>query len=109
MSAPHRIDVHHHIVPPAYVEALAGIGISNAGGMPFPAWSAEETLAMMDRQGIRAAVTSISSPGVHFGDAAFARDLARRCNEVSAALVRDHAGRFGAFAVLPLPEVKVFP
>ncbi|MDJ0853120.1 MAG: hypothetical protein QNK04_32530 [Myxococcota bacterium] len=30
MSAPHRIDVHHHIVPPAYV-ALAGIGISNAG------------------------------------------------------------------------------
>jgi hypothetical protein len=27
MSAvPHRIDVHHHIVPREYVEALAGIG-----------------------------------------------------------------------------------
>ena len=29
----------------------------------------------MDDNGIQAAVTSISAPGVHFGDAPFARDL----------------------------------
>ena len=105
-ASPHRVDVHHHILPSGYTSALAGQGITGGGGIPFPAWNESETLAMMDRQGIQAAVTSISTPGVHFGDAAFARDLARRCNEVSAGLVRDHPARFGGFAFLPLPEVK---
>jgi len=106
VSEPQRIDVHHHILPPEYVSALGGIGISGGGGMPFPAWSAEQALGVMDRNGIQAAVTSISAPGVHFGDADFARDLARRCNELSARLVSDHPARFGSFAVLPLPDVK---
>ena len=104
-TEPHRIDVHHHILPPEYVSALARLGISGGGGIPFPAWNAAEALAMMDRQGIALAVTSISSPGVHFGDPHAARDLARRCNEASAALMRDHPTRFGAFATLPLPDV----
>jgi predicted TIM-barrel fold metal-dependent hydrolase len=106
MSDPVRIDVHHHILPAEYVAALAGIGITGGGGIPFPAWSAEDALGVMDENGIQAAVTSISSPGVHFGDAAFARDLARRCNEASALLVAHHPARFGAFATLPLPDVK---
>lgn len=104
-TKPHRIDVHHHILPPAYLTALAGIGITGGGGIPFPAWGVDGTLEMMDRQGIAAAVTSVSAPGVHFGDPAFARDLARRCNEASARLVSDHPTRFGAFATLPLPDV----
>jgi predicted TIM-barrel fold metal-dependent hydrolase len=100
-----RIDVHHHILPPHYVGALAGLGITGGGGIPFPAWSMDHALEMMDRQGAEAAVTSVSAPGVHFGDAAFARDLARRCNETSAALVAAAPARFGAFATLPLPDV----
>src|SRR6185369_10322070 len=105
MTAPFRIDVHHHILPTEYVSALARINITGGGGIPFPRWSVEDALALMDRHGIQAAVTSISSPGVHFGDAAAARDLARRCNEISARLVSDHPDRFGAFATLPLPDV----
>jgi hypothetical protein len=105
MTAPRSIDIHHHILPPEYVSALAGIGITGGGGMPFPRWSAEEALGLMDRHGIQSAVTSISSPGVHLGDAAAARHLARRCNEISARLVSDHPTRFGAFATLPLPDV----
>jgi predicted TIM-barrel fold metal-dependent hydrolase len=105
MSEPHRIDVHHHILPPEYVAALAGLGIAGGGDIPFPPWSVAGTLEMMDRQGIAAAVTSVSAPGVHFGDAAFARDLARRCNDAAAGLVADHPTRFGAFATLPLPDV----
>ena len=100
------IDVHHHIVPPAYLEALAGIGVTMVAGIQFPAWDAETTLGVMDRNGIAFALTSFSTPGVHFGDDAFARDLARRCNEISAELVREHPSRFGAFAVLPLPDVE---
>ena len=106
MTEPHRIDVHHHVLPSEYVDSLAGIGIRGAGGIDFPAWSADAALAMLDQCGIQAAATSISSPGVHFGDATFARDLARRCNEASARLVQDHPTRFGAFATLPLPDVK---
>jgi predicted TIM-barrel fold metal-dependent hydrolase len=105
MTEPHRIDVHHHILPNEYVSALAGMGITGGGGIPFPQWSAEDAIGLMDRHAIQSAVTSISSPGVHFGDAAAARDLARRCNEFSARLVRDHPTRFGAFATLPLPDV----
>src|SRR5262249_57098823 len=109
MTAPFRIDVTHHILPGDYVSALARIGITGGGGVPFPSWSVDDALGLMDRHGIQAAVTSISSPGVHFGDAATARDLARRCNEISARLVSDHPTRFGGFATLPLPDVHVAP
>jgi len=105
MTETHRIDVHHHILPPDYVATLARMGISAGGGMPFPSWSPEEALGLMDRRGIQTAVTSISTPGVHFGDEAAARDLARRCNECSARLIADHPTRFGGFAILPLPDV----
>ena len=30
----HRIDIHHHIVPREYVEALAGIGVETPGRFP---------------------------------------------------------------------------
>lgn len=101
-----RIDVHHHILPALYTAALAKLGIGSGGGVAFPPWDPETALAVMDRNGIATAVTSISAPGIHFGDDAAARDLARRCNELSARLVADHPTRFGAFAVLPLPDVK---
>jgi predicted TIM-barrel fold metal-dependent hydrolase len=105
IAPPHRIDVHHHVFPPGYVRALRRIGVAQTGGVPLPRWRAERALAIMDRQGIATAVTSISAPGVHFGDAGLARELARECNEFSAGLIRAHPGRFGGFAILPLPDV----
>ena len=102
-SQSHRIDVHHHILPPFYVAALEGIGVTVA---PFPEWTAQKSLDIMDEHGITTAITSISTPGVYFKDSSFSRDLARRCNEYSAQLIRDYPGRFGAFASLPLPDVE---
>ncbi len=102
---PFRIDVHHHAVPREYTKALEKIGIHDALGRPFPEWSAKKSLEVMDANGIAAAVASISSPGVYFGDRSAARDIARLCNELSAKMVSDHPSRFGAFASLPLPDI----
>jgi predicted TIM-barrel fold metal-dependent hydrolase len=50
-------------------------------------------------------VTSISTPGVHVGNDARARALARRCNELSAEFMEVYPARLGGFAALPLPDV----
>ena len=63
-------------------------------------------LEMMDRLGIASSVLSISAPGLHFGDDAAARDLARYCNDEGARAVHAHPRRFGLFASLPLPDVE---
>ncbi|MCG0286141.1 amidohydrolase family protein [Streptomyces sp. PSAA01] len=104
MTFPARIDVHQHIVPPIWVETLAAHGL-DSGGWAIPAWSPTSALAMMDQQGIAAGVLSVTSPGVHLGSDAQARDLARAVNEYGAEVVRDHPGRFGHFASVPLPDV----
>jgi 6-methylsalicylate decarboxylase len=99
------IDVHAHLIPPFYREALiaAGRGPSISGG--FPAWSPEQALEQMDQNGIAAAILSVSQPGVHFGDDSAACNLARTFNDYMARLSAARAGRLGAFAVLPLPDV----
>jgi predicted TIM-barrel fold metal-dependent hydrolase len=101
-----KIDVHHHMIPKEYLATLASVGIKNAVGEPFPHWDVESTLAFMDRQGIAAAINSISAPGIYFGDTDFTHKLARKCNEISARVVSKYPHRFGAFAILPLPDIE---
>ena len=100
------IDVHQHPIPEYYKRALAAVGIHGSGENPWAEWSLAGQIELMDENGIAAAVNSIASPGVHFGDAAAAIRLARECNEDSARVVADYPHRFGAFAILPLPEVE---
>jgi 6-methylsalicylate decarboxylase len=59
----------------------------------------------MDQNGIGAAVLSVSSPALGFVDGDAARELARSANESARALIMAHPDRFGAFALLPLPNV----
>jgi 6-methylsalicylate decarboxylase len=99
------IDVHHHLIPDLYAATIDDKGFGSVAGVERPAWSPEISLGVMDRNGIELAITSISAPGVHFGDDKAARELARRCNETSAELVSDHPLRFGSFACVPLPDL----
>lgn len=101
-----KIDVHAHFITEKYCEALVAAGQDRPDGIPaLPQWSEELALGAMDELGIRLAILSISSPGVHFGDAAAAVELARVVNEAGARIVRAKPSRFGFFATLPLPEV----
>ena len=100
------IDVHAHHLPGFYLEQATAAGHAHPDGMGgWPSWSVRDHLDLMDRNGIETAMLSMSSPGVHFGDDKAARLLARRVNEYTAELTRDHPGRFGNFVSLPLPDV----
>lgn len=98
------IDVHHHILPDFFWNATNDAH-GPVGGFAPPPWSKQGMLSYMDDAGIDVAITSISTPGVHMGDDAAASDLARRVNELSAAMVQERPNRLGGFAALPLPDV----
>ena len=98
------VDLHHHVIPDFYWEASNEDG-NAAGGIDPPPWSLDGAIAYLDEAKIDVAVPSISTPGVHFGDDVAARNLARRCNEYLAGIRHDRPDRFGAFAVLPLPDI----
>jgi predicted TIM-barrel fold metal-dependent hydrolase len=100
-----RIDVHFHYLSPEYREKMIDAVGGSPDGFAAPQWSAEAALAMMDRMNIATGMLSVSSPGVHFGNDAKARLLARSVNEFAARTMGDHRGRFGGFASLPLPDV----
>jgi predicted TIM-barrel fold metal-dependent hydrolase len=101
-----RIDVHHHLLPDFYRRALNSAGLREAGGRQLPDWSVGAALELMDLLGTRAAIVSISTPGVNFIEqpdrsAGLARDL----NDFSGDLARERPERFGFFATLPMPDL----
>ena len=103
------IDVHHHFVPPFYVSDHREHIAAAAGGRTHPAyltWTVERAIEAMDKNGVATAVLSLTTPGVWFGEARMAEQLARKVNEYAAELVRTHPGRFGFFAVVPLPDIE---
>ncbi len=106
-NAPRRIDVHHHLYPPKYLEELKSQLIADSpAGVSRPGdWSPAKSLEDMERNGVARSVVSLV-PGVWFGDAAAARRRARECNEWAAQMAGDHPGHFGVFASIPLPDVE---
>jgi predicted TIM-barrel fold metal-dependent hydrolase len=105
-SSVRKIDVHAHYLPDGYADAMRKGGITNPDGMPgYPKWSPELALETYEKLGIATGILSISSPGVHYGDDAAARGIARMANEAGAELAVKYPGRFGLFAALPMPDV----
>lgn len=102
---PERIDVHVHMSPDFYRQAFRDAGLVTTAGTSVD-WTPALALEQMDTHGIATSILSISFPGVHFGDDAAAEALARRCNELAAELGVRWPGRFGGFAVLPLPDLS---
>ncbi len=99
------IDVHSHYVPEGYRKALEDAGRLSTDIFALPKWDVQQHLEDMDRMNIGAAVISLSSPDIDWGDSATARWLARDANEVAAKAVQAYPDRFGFYATLPLPDV----
>jgi predicted TIM-barrel fold metal-dependent hydrolase len=99
---PYRIDVHHHLSPPAYI-AAANAG--NFGEALMKSWTPEKSLQDMDKAGVAVAMLSVTTPALNFTSGEAARKLARECNDYAAKLMADHPGRFGSFATIPLTDV----
>ncbi len=103
---PGLIDVHHHHLPPFWVEENRERVTAAFGTMrpPWFTWTPERAIEAMDRAGVRTGILSVTAPGVWYGEVQASRKAARRVNEYGADLVRKHPGRFGLFAALPLPD-----
>ncbi|AZO82195.1 hypothetical protein BLM15_29395 (plasmid) [Bosea sp. Tri-49] len=101
-----RIDIHHHFIPPRYRELVGAdaIGRTLVSGQA-PAWSPQQSIEAMDRNGVSLAVVSISAPGFQCDEGERAA-LCRHCNDFAARMRSDHPGRFGSFASLPLPDIE---
>jgi 6-methylsalicylate decarboxylase len=104
MPGARRIDVHFHIIPSFYKEAVYAAGSGPAIGR-YPDWSPELALELMDASGIDIAITSLAQPGVQFAPADAARTLARRCNAYAAELSARWPRRFAAFALVPMHDI----
>jgi 6-methylsalicylate decarboxylase len=106
MTSKNRIDVHTHVVPPVWADALPSHGGDPSGWAgPASAWSPERAIAFMDSLQIATGILSLTAPGVQGWEGQAKLDMARQVNEYTAGLVARHPTRFGNFATLPLPDI----
>jgi 6-methylsalicylate decarboxylase len=102
LAKPHRIDIHHHFAPPAWITAVKGREMLQRANTE---WTPARSIEDMDQAGVAAAIVSVTNPGLWFGDSEVTQRISRECNEYGAKLMQQHPGRFGLFAAMPLPDV----
>lgn len=118
-----NIDVHNHFYPESYLRALrtgrySATLTQGDGPDPILEYSGDYNILVpghrdldarvedMDAAGMDAHVLSLTTPGVHIEDPSAGAELARAVNEDFSAICREHAGRFYAFAALPLQDPR---
>ena len=69
-------------------------------------WTPSATLQRMEQFGIASSVLSLPVPGAWHQGREMSRRLARIANEYGARLAKEHPGRFGFFAAIPLPDAE---
>jgi predicted TIM-barrel fold metal-dependent hydrolase len=101
---PHRIDVHHHYYPPFLIEAWQKGNIRTTPVVNR--WKLEATLDQMDKGGVATAMLSLPT-GLNFRNISVEdnRNMTRLVNEYGVQAVKEHPGRFGMFAFMPMPDI----
>ncbi len=107
------IDCHTHFASPAYIKALTAKEGHHIAGyttwfalQTWKGYSPSKVIDDMDQQGVATSMISCTTPGAWFGDPAETRAMVREMNEYGAKMVSDNKGRFGLFALLPLPTIN---
>jgi 6-methylsalicylate decarboxylase len=105
-KAKRRIDVHNHFLPQRYMkeEHERIPNFKHSLGDLALSWTPEQTLEVMEKNGIEIAIGSSSTPGPWFGDVTAARRLSREWNDEAAKAVQQHPGRFGFFGMVAPPD-----
>src|SRR2546430_1429553 len=96
---PYRIDVHHHLMSPGYLEEVGG----GRAGSTFK-WSPAMSIEDMDKSGIAVSVLSLIQPAAVTNEVEKGRKIPRLSNDYGAQLPRDPNCRFARFPTLPLLE-----
>ena len=107
------VDVHHHFYPEFLMRAWAGASLTgdwadykaHFAKPPYTDWSPESALALLDATGIETAVLSLPAGTVGFLEGRAQQEMVRRINTFAVQLGRDYPGRFGLFALLPMPQI----
>ncbi len=94
------IDVHAHLLPTEFIEALKGEGRLMDEGFPLPKYDVESHLKWMDEAGVQTSVLTLAAP-----QPASAVTV-RQANEAATRIKQEHPGRFLFCAALPLPDVS---
>ena len=93
------IDVHAHLLPTEFIEALESEGRLMDEGFPLPKYDVENHLRWMDEAGVQTSVLTLAAPQPS------SAEVVRQTNETAARIRREHPGRFLFCAALPLPNV----
>jgi predicted TIM-barrel fold metal-dependent hydrolase len=99
-----KVDMHHHFFAPGPLKPFMD---RYPTPKPIIAYTPAQSIAAMDQAGVEIAL--LSSPAPFGDDPALFRDAvttARGLNEFGARMVSDYKGRFGLFAVLPMPQIE---
>lgn len=100
-----RVDIHTHLVPPFWAEALKSHG-GDPSGWGAPEWSPQLLLEFMDAEEIAVSILSLTAPGIEGWQGADRIKIAREINDYGASLVNDQPTRLGYLATLALPDVE---
>ena len=103
-GAARRLDVHHHFADPALLKLMTDK--KTQGYQFWQSYSPAKSIEDMDKGGVQTSFLSVTTPGIWFGVDQQTRRFARELNEYGAKIVSDYPGRFGLFAVLPLPNTN---
>ena len=93
------VDVHAHLLPTEFVEALEGEDRLMDEGFPLPKYDVEKHLQWMDEAGVQTSVLTLAAPQPS------SASIIRQTNETAARIKKEHPGRFLFCAALPLPDV----
>ena len=94
------VDVHAHLLPTEFVEALEGEGRLIDEGFPLPQYDVEKHIQWMDEAGVQTSVLTLAAPQPS------SASIIRQTNETAARIKKEHPGRFLFCAALPLPDVE---